>query len=575
MAIGRFRVWCALAGSSCYKIPAAPVVFMNCRLEIPTLPHPVREVTVDQFPFLIGRSLQHGNHLVLEDLRISRRAAAIVEIDQQVWVEDLGQANGLYVNGEQVQKRRLKGKDRIRFGQEDACTLVFHSAPQQTATFAPARIQDLLGSLSGTQSTDLHGLHILLEAASLLQSGLPLDSVLAAILNHALGVTNADRGMFLERGEDDAMQVRFGQDKSGEPLPQDAMNPSHTVIRQAVAQRSIVINEDILLAERKVQTAQSVMIQMLRSVFVLPLYARGSEGTDEELLGVLYLDSKRTAAFSALEKQILEALGAQATAILENARLLQRERERQRLEQELSIAREIQQGLVPHGILEFPNLTITGIHMPCHEVGGDYFDIFPLEDGRIALLVCDVAGKGLGAALLTTMLQGAMSGLTLDADPLRVVQHLNKFLCNHANVGRYATIFLGMLDTSGLLEFVSAGHPSPLLIHGEQVSEIFSGGSFPIGLIPEASYDAKKIQLQEGDTLVLFSDGVTESENTSGKLFEIGGLATALTGKANLALTDLQTEILADIRRFAAGAKHSDDVTLVLVRYQPQVSSVT
>ena len=165
-----------------------------------------------------------------------------------------------------------------------------------------------------------------------------------------------------------------------------------------------------------------------------------------QFLGILYLDSRRPAAFSKLDRQILDALAVEAASILDNARLVERERQRQRLEQELSIAREIQQALLPRGFGEFPHLAISAVNTPCHAVGGDYFDVFPMSDDRTAFVIADVAGKGIGAALLTTMLQGALTGMTLGADPARVFHHINDFLCKHSDVGKYATMFFGMLD---------------------------------------------------------------------------------------------------------------------------------
>lgn len=539
-------------------------------LEVPTLPHASREVAVDEVPFLIGRGQQAGNHLVFEDMRISRRSAALYAADDGMWIEDRGQLNGVFVNGEQVQTRALRDGDRIRLGLDDDCQIVFRAQEESGPASSETKFLDLLDAIGSKPADDLNGLHVLLEAASLLQSGLPLDSVLAAILDHAVAVTRADRGMFLESTASGPLGARVGRDKAGNNLPVEAMNPSQTVVRQALEQHSVVINEDIMLADLNVQTAASVVVQMLRSAVVLPLYAgRHEKGGGQELLGALYLDSKRTAAFSALDKQILEALGAQATNILENARLVQREQERQRLEQELSIAREIQQGLVPQGIQDFPHLALTGIHRPCHEVGGDYFDVFPLDDGRVALLVADVSGKGLGAALLTTMLQGALSSLTLGIDPVKVLSHLNRFLCDHSNVGRYATMFFGLVDQNGELEYVCAGHPSPILVRRGKVSELYDDGSFPIGLISIATFESHRIQLEPGDTLALFTDGVSEAEDVQENPFGTEPLKQVLEGSGAQSLNALQAEILNGLEGFTAGAKQSDDITLVLVRYQP------
>jgi serine phosphatase RsbU (regulator of sigma subunit) len=316
-------------------------------------------------------------------------------------------------------------------------------------------------------------------------------------------------------------------------------------------------------------------MQLLRSSVVIPLFGKprgvgdsSSEGPRRQLLGAVYLDSRRTSTFSALDRKILDALGAQAASILDNSRLIERERERHRLEQELNIAREIQQALVPQGLQDYPHLAVTGTHRPCYEVGGDYFDVYPLADGRVALLIADVAGKGLGAALLTTMLQGALSGMTLGVDPVQVFNHLNRFLCDRAAVRRYATMFFGLLSPDGTLEYVRAGHPSPLLLRRGQVSELYTGGSFPVGLIDLATFKSDRVQLEPQDTLVLFTDGVSEAEDRDQNPFGDERLAEAAGQHQDSSLSALMNGVLGAVEKFTEGANQSDDITLLVVRYR-------
>jgi phosphoserine phosphatase RsbU/P len=287
------------------------------------------------------------------------------------------------------------------------------------------------------------------------------------------------------------------------------------------------------------------------------------------------LDSRRPAAFSKLDRQILDALAGDAASILDNARLVERERERQRLEQEINIARDIQQALLPRNFPDHPHFAVTGINFPCLSVGGDYFDVFPLSENRTAFLIADVSGKGLGAALLTTMLQGALSGMTLGTDPARVFNHVNRFLCDHAEVGRYATMFFGILDQDGYLEFINAGHPSPFLIRRGVAEEAFTEGSFPVGLVPEAEYTASRLKLEPGDTLVLFSDGVTEAMDPNEQMFGIPRLRELLTGQTECPLEHLQKCILEAVENFARGAHQADDLTLLIVRYRATAAVAT
>jgi sigma-B regulation protein RsbU (phosphoserine phosphatase) len=545
-------------------------------LEISFPDRPGRLVPVTELPFLIGRGQENGNHLALDDMRISRKCAAIAAGTAGLFIEDRGQREGIFINGESTKSQFLAHGDRIRLGTDDDCQLVFRLPPEAIAQEdAETKLRSILGSMGNDSADELGGLKLLLEATSLMHSQLPLESVLATMLDFAIAITHADRGMLLEPDSSGVLQVKVARGRDAETLTPEAMNPSRSVLGSAIELESAVVNEDLNLAEINLQSAQSVVLQLLRSSVVIPLYGTprrlvdpATESTRRRLLGAVYLDSKRTATFSALDRQILDALGAQAGSILENARLIERERERQRLEQELSIAREIQQALVPQGLRDFPHFSITGILRPCDEVGGDYFDVFPLLDGRIALLIADVAGKGLGAALVTTMLQGALSGMTLGVDPVKVFNHLNKFLCDRASVGRCATMFFGLLDPDGALEFVRAGHPSPLLMRQGTVSELYSTGSFPIGLVEVASYTSSRIQLEPGDTLLLYTDGVTEAEDRNRNLFQDVRLKEVFSQHQDSSLKSLQDGIFTAIEKFTAGTSQSDDVTLLLVRYR-------
>jgi len=545
-------------------------------LEVVFPDRPSQLVPVTQSPFLIGRGADSGNHLPLDDRRISRACAALVAEQGGFRLEDRGNRMGVFVNGEKVAEKTLKDGDTIAFGFNDACTLLFHTTAAEATIESMLTRLGTIPTLAGTlQSGGLSKLNLLLEATSLLHSQLPLDSVLGAMLDHAISITCADRGLLLEPDGSATLTVRLARNSTGESLPPASITPSQTALAQALAQQSGVVTGDLNLANLDLKSAESIVIQRLRSVVAIPLYATlRANSTDSvvlrrgELLGAIYLDSKSTAAFSDVDRKILDALGMEAASILDNARLVERERERQRMEQELSIARQIQQGLLPQGLHDFPHLAVTGVHYPCHAVGGDYFDVYPISDERTAILISDVSGKGLGAALLTTMLQGALSAMTLGTEPVRIFNHINQFLCDHSRVGRYATMFFGLLGRDGTLEYIRAGHPSPLLLRRGEVSELYTGGSFPVGLIEDANFTAVKVKLEPEDTLILFSDGVTEAEDPDKNLFGVSRLSRVLAGQQNTSLEDLKKLVLDAIEAFSNGAAQSDDITLLIMRYR-------
>jgi sigma-B regulation protein RsbU (phosphoserine phosphatase) len=534
-----------------------------------------RFVRVTESPFLIGRRGITGNHLQLDDRRISRLCAAMFSQGDRWYLEDRGHRRRIYVSGKQIDRCALEDGDVISFGLADSYEIIFRCASADTAIRnILTRIQSM--SIVDSSPGGLQKLNLLLEATMLLRSDLPLDSVLGTMLDHAISVTNAERGFLLEPDSAGALRVRLARRSGGLRLSPESLAPSRTALRQALEQQSSVITENLALADFDLQAAQSIVTQNLRAIAVIPLYAVARASTKEssiqvkreEFLGVVYLDSRRVAAFSKLERQILDALALEAASVLDNARLVENERHRHRLEQQISIARDIQQALLPRGFRDFPHLTVSGINVPCLSVGGDYFDVFPMSDDRTAFLIADVSGKGLGAALLTSMLQGALSGMMMGTEPVRLFNHINAFLCEHTEVGRYATLFFGILSRNGDLEYINAGHPSPLLLRRGKLAEPFTEGCCPVGLITDTEYKAAYVKLEIGDTLVLFSDGVTEAADPDEELFGVHRLRETLHGLHDAPLDHLQKAVFDSIENFTRGASQADDITLLLVRYR-------
>ncbi len=541
-----------------------------------------RFVRITETPFYIGRSSQSEKHLQLIDSRISRQCAVIKAEEDRYVLEDCGQRHGLFVNGTKISRRPLDDGDVITFGVKDFYELIFRSVNESDTS-----IPEIISRFENITATDgstggLHKLNLLLEATALLHSRLPLESVLGNMLDHAITVTDADRGLLFEAKPGGSLTARLARASGARPLATDNIAASQTALRLAVVQQSPIITGDLAQAQSDLQEAISVIQQRLRSVVAIPLYSmhHGTPSTTEsmirsqrsDLLGLIYLDSQRPAAFTNLERRILDALAMEAASILENARLVERDRERRRLEQEISIARDIQQALLPRTFADYPHMAVAGMNLPCLSVGGDYFDVFPMGNDRIAFLIADVAGKGLGAALLATMLQGALFGLKIGADPALVFDHLNSFLCDHIELGRFATVFFGVLDREGQIDFINAGHPSPFLVRPGYIAEPFTECCFPVGMMPGAEYKVTRMKLQPEDTLILFSDGLTEAMNPTQQLYGTARVKDLLLGQHNVALTELQKAVLASVNTFVDTAPQADDITLLFIRYRAPVN---
>jgi sigma-B regulation protein RsbU (phosphoserine phosphatase) len=238
------------------------------------------------------------------------------------------------------------------------------------------------------------------------------------------------------------------------------------------------------------------------------------------------------------------------------------------LDEQLRTAGEVQRKLLPELLGPSSHLDIGAACESSGEVGGDYFDVVEVDETRIAFTIADASGKGLGAALLTAVLQGGMAGLVHTADPARVVGRLNRYLTARSHAHRYVTAILGQIDTNGRIDAVNAGHHAVLLERSGSVTPVFESVGFPIGLFPNAEYESSSLDLEPGDTLLLTSDGVTEARNPGGEEFGMARVALALAAGRHLPAQLLAESLVDAVRAFSGQAHHDDDVTVLVVRYR-------
>lgn len=239
------------------------------------------------------------------------------------------------------------------------------------------------------------------------------------------------------------------------------------------------------------------------------------------------------------------------------------------MDEQLAIAREIQQTLLPQPIKDLPYVRAHSQSLPCHEVGGDYFDYFDLEGGRFGFAVGDVAGKGISAALLASLIQGIFSAQTLVDAPLQaMISSVNQNLVQRGTGNRFVTFFFGILDPDGNCTYVNAGHNPPFLLRRDGSMKELTTGGMVLGLFAGAKYDADTVKLQPDDHLVLFTDGVIEARNTAGEEFGMERLVALLHANARTATPEILSCLQAAVLSFSAQAPQHDDITMMILGFR-------
>jgi sigma-B regulation protein RsbU (phosphoserine phosphatase) len=521
-----------------------------------------RSIPLHRSPFSVGRKVDRD--LVIADPRVSREHASIVQEDGDFVVQDQGSKHGTFVNGIRVERQKLERNDRLEFGARDTIYIIFH--PEDgTSNTAREFLSQIAGMQISPDSNDLEKLTLFLEAARKLNTTGVLDEILLTLIETTLKLTHAERGyVFLKEPSGD-LRLAAGLNLRGEPLLDD-QTFSRSIILEALNSAAEFVVTDTSV-DSDFSARQSIASFDLRSVICLPLrrpeiQTRRADAPSKagEVMGVLYLDSRfASRGVSTVSHDILRAISTEAASLVENARLVQAEEESRRYQQELSIAAFIQQRLMAVSIPEVPYARLYGRNFPCKEIGGDFFDAVATPAG-LAVVVADVCGKGVSAALLASTLQGMMVSQLLASTPLAESVHaVNSFFCRKHLGEKYATAIVLRLAPDGELEYVNCGHVQPLIISCGKIERLVPS-NLPVGLLSDAEYHSARCQLKPGDRFLLVTDGVTEAENPRGDFFDNERLEQAS------AEGSLDT-IFKAIRDFCEGTPLNDDCTVVEIHY--------
>ena len=526
-----------------------------------------KSIVLNRTPFTVGRKMDKD--LVIADPRVSRDHAQIMQEGQEFFLVDLGSKHGTFVNGERIQRQKLERGDRLEFGARDSAYILFNPAHATSNTAREFLSQiSVIGGIK-PETTELETLRLFLEAARKLNTAGVLDEILITMLDVTLELTKAERAYVFLKDEDGSLRLAAGRNAKKEALLDDK-TISHSILDQSM--RS---NDEFLFTDTSksldLAGRQSVVAYDLRTVLCFPLrklqvqQTRDAQtpapGIAAQAMGVLYVDSRFTSRdISEVSRDILHAIATEAASLIENARLVQAEEESRRYQQELSIAASIQQRLMQVKIPEVPFARLRGRNLSCKEIGGDFFDAVNTKEG-LAVVLADVSGKGVSAALLASTLQGMIySHLTAGMPLLDVVSAVNRFFTDKLVGEKYATVLLVRLRRDGELEYVNCGHVPPLLVCAGEVIRP-THGNVPVGLLADATFESSTCQMKSGDRFILVTDGVTEAENAMGDFFEDFRLEAAASKSPTL------EGIFSAVTEFCAGNPLSDDCTVVELCY--------
>jgi phosphoserine phosphatase RsbU/P len=553
--------------------------------------------SADTFPLgrlriTIGRSAR--NDLCIPDPFASRVHAEVRKEGDEYFLQDLGSANGTLYNGSTASGSiPLSPGDLIQIGEteivfEDKSALMGAtmitdntSQPEMEATIAlnsaDRTTSGLLEAIEGARTqpdperpkqrkdkqSDL--LALISKVGVTLLASATLSETLEQIASLVFEAVPADRCLIMMRDEEShelkvsVARLRDRQGQVGE------IRVSRTIMDEVVGKGKSVLTSDVQHDPRFMSSTTT--LQGIHSVLAVPL------GVGEKVFGIIYADSPLAEGrFTEDHLKVLTTLASVAAIRVENARLLEEQIDRQRLEHELQLASEIQQRFQPTAPPIVAGYELQGISFSCYEIGGDYYDFIEREDGRLIITLGDVSGKGTAAALLMSSLHAAVHAQAASNDSLvDTISAVNRYLADNIPSNRFVTLFYAELEPkTGALSFLNAGHNPPLIVHQAGTVEQLSSGGLPLGIKRDAVFREGRTQLNPGDVLVIYSDGVSEAGNPQGEEFGTKRLSDVVMRNLEASAAGIRDRIEAGLTKFAEGTAAADDITLVIVKRQAE-----
>ncbi|MEQ1757168.1 MAG: SpoIIE family protein phosphatase [Vicinamibacterales bacterium] len=519
-----------------------------------------RVVLISKVPFTIGRGAGHDLQIAGTD--VSRDHAEIVASDDGFVLRDRTSRYGTFVNGVRITEHTLGHGDRVECGRSGV-SFVFHMGGE---ALAEATVS------SAGEVGDLRQVSTLLNLLRQMGSERVIDEVLTLVLDAAIEATGAERGFIMLADDRGLLDMKLARHAGHITVPSQGFNTSRKIPEEVFTTGETRVFADLL--EDGMATVHTGTIALgIRHVLCTPLrlvryVEKVAAGESRRNIGVLYLDSPERGRLLLPEARIaLEALAAEAATAIEYARLYRGALEKAKVDDELRTASRIQQALLPEPRYQGEFFEAVGASTPSRAIGGDFYDYQMRPGGKFGFGLGDVTGKGPPAALMTSLVQGILAAqASTPASPSELLLLINRLLLSRRIESRFLTLFLATLDPDGTFVYSNAGQNPPFLITAGNIIRLEAGGTL-LGAFPHATFPEETIRLTPGDSIVIFSDGVTDATSADGVELGDDRLAAVIDVASEGTPDELLRALFDAVDEFARGAEQQDDLTAVVVRY--------
>ena len=529
-----------------------------------------RERRLDVAEILIGRD--PACHVVIDDDSVSRKHARVIRDGDTFAVEDLGSKNGTYVNGHAVEgKRRLANGDRI-----EICSATLRFKSSRPPTFAAKRgsgtsvvsIDAVAGEDTVLRVNAAGKLRAILQITRSLGRTLDLRALLSNMLNGLLDIfPQADRGLVLLRDKNRLVPAAV-KDRRGK---QGHVQYSKTIAAKAVVERKAILSQDVI-EDDEIPVTASITQLRIHSVMCVPLLSQ-----DMTVLGVIQMDIQDTKkGFDTDDMEILTSVASQASVAIEQAQLHREMMKHARIQRELDFAREVQHSFLPKSMPELEGYRFWVYYEAAREVGGDFYDFLRLPNGKEAVLLGDVAGKGIPAALMMAKVSSLckLALLSHPDDLGRAMSALNREVFDAGTERGFVTLVLSIIDPStDELTIAVAGHMTPMIRRADATVDDSAGYEArgrPLGIERELCYETDCRKLEPGDLVVLFSDGISEAMDEADEPYTVERVGDQLRATGGKGPTETGQSLLHDVRRHVGQGAQRDDMSLVIFQRAPE-----